>query len=167
MPEDPKSEWQNAYQAFDGDMKDCLGGKCSTPCCNLKTTPTWGHGPKQYSTSLEVSEYNFQISEFGQFPDGVETEFVDVGIDRAIQMRHLVRGCLADDGSCRLKNRKPLQCRIFPLSLSELIPLRTSCPQAKKIAGSTDVQEGIIQIRKSLGYTDNGKWIEALNKALK
>ena len=167
MSEDTNSEWQKAYESFDGSMKDCLGKNCSTPCCNLKTTPTWGKGDKQYSTSLDVEEYQLQISNFGHFPPEVQTELVDVGIDRVMQMRYLVRGCLADDGTCRLRDRKPLHCRIFPLSLSEFVPLRTSsCPQSMIIASSPDVKEGILGIRKALGYRDNEEWSLTLNRML-
>jgi Fe-S-cluster containining protein len=167
MSKDSNSDWRSAYEAFDGRMNACLGKACSTPCCNLKTTPTWGKGSKQYYTSLDTYEYKFQTEHFGPFDPEIQIDLVDVGIDRGMELRYLIRGCLAGDGTCRLRDRKPMQCRIFPLSLSELLPIRISrCPQSIAIASCPDTQECILAIRNALGRTDNEKWKMALDRML-
>ena len=147
-------DWKRVYDAFDGGMKDCLGGQCSKPCCNTKFTSTWDSGRQPYNTALDPGELEFQLSAFGSLPEGIGTQLVDANIDRgAPHMRVLLRGCLAADGTCRMGVRKPAACRIFPLDSSPLLPLRNACPQAGAIALDPAAQQGIIAVREAFYFS--------------
>lgn len=164
----PQPNWGRAYEVFDGTMAPCLGKACDASCCHLRYSPTpeWV-GPKQHITSMISSEHDFQLSAFGQFPDGVETELVDVGSEGQTDIRYLVRNCLSDDGSCRLKNRKPILCRMFPFSTSAFLPLEfRDCPKAKVIAADPEIQKQIIRVRRALGFTDSEEWQVSLERIL-
>lgn len=153
-----------AYAAYDGKMRGCSGGECPTPCCNDKVV--WGEGGfRTFNTVFETGEAGFQQKTWGDLPAGVRVETRDIGTDR-MQIAHLVSGCLAPDGSCRMEGRKPLRCRVFPFGTSEFLPLREGrCPQAKVIAGDKESVAGIVGIREALGMDDHEGWMRNLLRA--
>jgi hypothetical protein len=161
-------DWEKAYENFTGIMDDCHGINCPSSCCNLKTAPTWGHGLQQFNTTLEPDEYVFQIQQFGQIEDlGVETYLADLNTERGSEhFKYLIRECMARDGDCKLKHRKPMQCRLFPFSTSAFMPLRADCSRAKIIGRVKSVQNGIQTVREALGHLDNAEWLAALEKKL-
>jgi len=161
--------YNRVYAAFDGTMSDCSGACCEKKCCGIKEALAWGKGPKPFNTAMTTEELEFQEKNFGSLSDlGIETEKVDVNTDRgAADIRILIRGCLGEDGECILRNRKPVQCRLFPLSTNPWLPIRKAqCPKSQSIGRNQEVHTGIKKVREALEMTDNSTWEANLDKEL-
>lgn len=143
-------------------MKGCLGCDCPTSCCGTKETWTYNQGAKSFNTSLDSMEYQYQIERHGPMPAGVKVERVDTGYDGPPRISYLVSGCLADDGSCKLNDRKPAQCRVYPLHTGILMPLIDSCPQAHIIGADVEVQTGVKRIREAFNLDHGEEWAQNL-----
>lgn len=158
----PPTDWNKVYGAFDGNMPECLGGACSTPCCASKEVLSWGKGPRTFNTTMPPDEFRA----YGELPTGVTAETIDIGSDR-MHISVLISGCLSENGECKLAAKKPTHCRVYPFRTSEYLPIDTRCPQAKLIASNPDTVTGFLQIREALiPNTDNSTWLLNLAKHL-
>lgn len=163
-----RPNWEEIYQAYDGSMTNCLGGNCSDSCCKVKDIQNWGKPRAKYFTSFsELSELEYNQRAFTPSFDelGIDIMRADTALDRGVRISYLVNKCM-EDGQCKLKGRTPLQCRLFPFTLSTYMPLKTTCPQALKIAKEPEVIKGILHIRRLLGGREEEKWLHFLNKEL-
>lgn len=163
-------KWKKIYSAYDGTMKGCRGKDCTKPCCGPKETSTRDQGRKIFNTTIDPEEFEYQQKNYSPLEDlDIETERVDVNIDRgAPRYTHLIRGCFSKDGTCKLADRKPVKCRVFPLSLkSDLSVREAQCPHVEDIAADSVVKESIKRIRESLGMSGHEEWEKDLDRRLK
>lgn len=157
-------DWSEACASFDGHMAGCKGAECSTPCCNLKSVREWGGPTRQFRTTAECAEFDAVFR--NSLPDGVTMMKADIG-SCGSNIRYLVNGCLSEDGACKLRDKKPIQCRVYPFRLGSHLPVDTKCPSSHAIAADERTTEGIKRLRGKLGFDDNETWYSNLVKHLK
>jgi len=164
---DSTSHIEEAYEAMgDGSMDACLGHVCPASCCREKTrvvgrgesllyrTLLWDEAEAAYQQSLSPSVDKaggviYGVPSFGGRVPG--RQVVDSHI-------YLVNGCQNGDGSCRLAERKPLVCRIFPFSLDPQNPLLSVCPSVVRACADPKIVERIMKVRSVLGLASTNQY---------
>lgn len=158
-------KWQSTYDAFDGTMPECIGGDCPTPCCNEKEVRIWGGPIAKFNTTIDVAELSAQERIFGPLPEGVTAIKADIGATSS-NVRILISGCLSEDGSCKMKDRKPIHCRLYPFGYYTMHPLKQNCPKHSEIGSNPKTQKGIMALREAHGKGDNEAWYTNLVESL-
>jgi hypothetical protein len=163
ITQEEQIDWDEIYAIIgDGSIDDCLGAECGQSCCGLKPIFGLRESLLAFKTRfLGEGEYEYQN---GIFSPNLEDIDVKVVLPPAIsdsrsEFAYVVNGCMNEEGECKLKNRKPFNCRIFPYGLDADYPVSHRCPQIHSIYRDKDFRERVLHVRKRLGLMDNDKWI--------
>jgi len=64
---------------------------------------------------------------------------------------YILDNCQNPDGTCKLKDRKPLRCRLFPFSLEQNQLIDPGCPKTEDIMQEPGLKEKAMEVRRLLG----------------
>lgn len=137
---------------FDGDMPECLGKDCPISCCNEKEALRWGKSPVAFHTTLTNDTERQQYAD-EEIQKTITVKSHDIGMDRPYYAL-LVQNCL-DDSGCRIADKKPLNCRIYPFKMNTHLSFDERCPKAHEIAKNPHTIERIHEIIRTLGYDES------------
>jgi len=147
----------------DGRMPACLGANCPSSCCTQHLA-TRGDQSVLYQTLLwDKTEADFQIQK-GLLDTGAVIYQVSgngykvPGKKLPDKELYMVGNCQNKDGSCKLKNRKPILCNTYPLIMDAEQPIVSTCPRAVEIFEDDEVVNRILRVRKLLGFTEPREW---------
>jgi len=166
--------WDLIYKTVgDGLIPECEGAGCGFSCCDEKIRS--GYPDIRYRTCLMgKDEYRFQNETFGDFEEmSVKVDVLDPAWPNAeddflrnVSAAYVVGGCSDENKRCKLRDRKPFICRVYPLGLHVSEPLVTSCPKIEDIFENPDLRERIFLVRRLFGYQDNQEWMIACMERL-
>jgi len=138
----------------DGSMTECLGRNCPTSCCRSKTEDCVGGKLVTGRVRLlGVPEIYYQDR---IITPSIRTLGVTINLglmrdrDRHTII-HLLDDCQNPDGSCKMKERKPLRCRMFPLGLNPASLTDLGCPQTIEICNDPELIRKVREVRLLLG----------------
>lgn len=152
---DELKKLEDAYAIIgDGTMSECLGKNCPSSCCWEKTTE--GPGGKLSKGMVRL----FGRPEIGYQETILKPSLTDLGVTINLgfirerdhhSVIYVLNNCQNSDGSCRLQNRKPLRCRLFPFNLEPNSPIAKDCPRAVEICNDPELIRKIEEVRRLFG----------------
>jgi len=149
---DAVKRFEEAYAIMgDGSMTGCLGKNCPSSCCWQKTVEGIGGQLTTGMTSLVGREE--AIYQQTVLTPSLEDLEVKIHLNatrgrNGTKVQLLLDNCQNADGSCKLKDRKPLRCRMFPFNLDSIHDTARDCPRTGEICNDPELIRKIEEVRR-------------------